>query len=120
MNITIYINRDNEKLLAQEPNKGGLINRLLAEHYSKNTITTYSLEAKPAKNLTPSTSVPIPETLGGPPDPYVKKNTTLATPRKQKPTPGQLVPEVMMKSLCPHGYAKGFCKKSDCNRKYQK
>jgi hypothetical protein len=22
--------------------------------------------------------------------------------------------------LCPHGFAKGFCKRADCNRKYQK
>lgn len=35
MIMNIYINVENTKLLAQEPNKSGLINQLLTEHYKK-------------------------------------------------------------------------------------
>lgn len=41
----------------------------------------------------------VPEALADP-------KTTATTPKKS--------------DQCPHGYAKGFCKKSDCNRKFAK
>ena len=47
MNITIYLNKRNTELIALEPNKSGLINRLLTEHYSKTKVklvTGYSAD----------------------------------------------------------------------------
>jgi hypothetical protein len=34
MNITIYLNKRNSELIAQEPNKGGLINKLLTAYFT--------------------------------------------------------------------------------------
>lgn len=39
MTMNIYINATNAKLLAQESNKSGLINRLLAQHYDHDHTT---------------------------------------------------------------------------------
>ena len=47
MIMNIYINVENTKLLAQEPNKSGLINKLLAEHYATKTIKFESTPVGP-------------------------------------------------------------------------
>lgn len=38
-NITVYITKKNSQHLNEEENKGGLINRLLEEHYSEHEYT---------------------------------------------------------------------------------
>lgn len=35
MNVQIYVNVENKEKFAAEPNKSGLVNELLAEHYKK-------------------------------------------------------------------------------------
>lgn len=155
MNITIYLNKSNSELIAQEPNKGGLINKLLAEHYhgdkkviagdklyvmnGKDPLTRYDLTNKqnPPKDLTMpeikiksvgkptnefcehgnmedlcpkcgSTTVVIDSTPVGP-NAFHKLTTDNVS--------SNLRPDIKQ---CPHGYAIGMCKKSDCNRKYKK
>lgn len=45
-----------------------------------NSVTTYSLETKPAVDKLPTTRVPKPDILGGPPDPYVTATTIMVPP----------------------------------------
>jgi len=95
MIMNIYINVENTKLLAQEPNKSGLINQLLTEHYKK-------------INRLPDGKITLESTPPGP-NPFTK----LTTDKVSAP----IRPDIKQ---CPHGFAIGMCKKADCNRKYKK
>lgn len=61
--------------------------------------------------------------------PYLKQMKKKSVPQAEEPKEvpfvaignGEYIPKPLRKIVdaCPHGYAKGFCKKADCNRKYK-
>jgi hypothetical protein len=151
MNITIYLNKRNSELIAQEPNKGGLINRLLTKHYEgsngpyvkiASTPTGpnkfYEIAQETVEHEGEKITYPVvtEKTVRPKKQTFASQNKMLCEHgnmegmcpicdvpevKPQKPTPAQMLPKLVVdKALCPHGYARGFCKKADCNRKYAK
>lgn len=71
-----------------------------------------------AYRLSPATFSPAPNevhegtAIGEPPRKVApEKKSRLAQPKNK---------EIAPVDSCPHGYAKSFCKKADCNKKYAK
>jgi hypothetical protein len=128
MNITIYINRANEKLLAQVPNKGGLINQLLAEYFIKEAVKALDEAPVPTENRS---YIDEKGEIHSTQKKYIRLPDGKKTIRIESTPPGpnafhKLTTDKVSSLIrpdikqCPHGFAIGMCKKQDCNRKYKK
>lgn len=99
----IYIhNNERFDTLNERGQKSNLVNELLDKHW---------LNLEQVAKL-PKSKKPLDEIVPIPVDP---KSRVIAKPDQIKPALKTVGAEV---DTCPHGYAKGMCKKVACNKKF--